>query len=118
MKKLIPLFLLSIFVTSVSSEEIDVTDSAINELSNEALKVIISNSGKLVSIENFLSLEKYSFLSDQFELNTDIGILSNKNKKPKFVKKNNDSIVYQFDYGDVYLELAYILKSENSLPQN
>ena len=114
MKKLIPLFLFSLFITSVSSEEIEATDFQINQLSNEKLKVIISNTGKLLSVENFLSSEKYDFVSDQFELDTDIGILSNKDKKPNSIKKNNHSIVYQFDYGNVDLELVYTLKAENS----
>ena len=114
MKKLIPLFLFSLFITSVSSKEIEATDFQINQLSNEKLKVIISNTGKLLSVENFLSSEKYDFVSDQFELDTDIGILSNKDKKPNSIKKNNHSIVYQFDYGNVDLELVYTLKAENS----
>ena len=105
--------MLTLFVVSNTSGQINGTDHLINQLSNEKLKVIISNSGKLLSIENLLAMEKYGFESDKFELETDLGIFSNKDKNPTRVRKEDNRIIYQFDYGQVSLNLVYTLKGEN-----
>ena len=86
MKKIITLSIFPLFLSTVSSQEVQATDSAVNHLANKNLKITISSTGKILSIENILSSEKYRFLSDQFELDTDIGVFSNKHKKPTSVR--------------------------------
>lgn len=105
-------FLLLILITS--SGKISASDYEIGQLSNEKLKVNISNTGKLLSVENYLASEKYAFISDAFELDTDLGILSNRHKKPTNVRKEKAHIIYQFDFDKVSVDLIYTIKGENS----
>ncbi len=84
-----------------------------NQLSNEKLKIIVSNTGKLLSIENLIASERYAFKSDEFEIDTDLGIFSNKNMNANEVKKEKNCIIYKYDYGKVVVNLMYTLKGEN-----
>ncbi len=89
------------------------TADEIRQLSNNTLKVTVSPAGQLLSVENLLASEMYVFESDGFELDTDQGIFSNINQKPVSVIQEQGGIVYQFNYGDVQVDLAYVLKGEN-----
>ena len=102
-----------LLVLIASSGQISAAESGTSRLANEKLKVIISNTGKLLSVENLLASEKYAFESDAFELDTDRGLLSNEDKKPAGVKKEKTCIIYQFDYGRIKVDLVYTLKGEN-----
>jgi hypothetical protein len=89
-------------------------DDGFSLLANTKLKVIISNTGKLLSVENVLAGEKYSFASDEFELDTDLGLFSNRDTKPTSVKTGPRRVVYRFDFDKVGVSLIYTLKGENS----
>ena len=84
-----------------------------HQLANEKLKVIISDTGKLLSIENFLASENYGIESDLFEVDTDQGLLSNRNTKPIKVRNEITSFVYQFEYGQIKIDMVYTLKGDN-----
>ena len=86
MKKLICLSL--VFVSLLSSQQVQLDDSKIYSLRNDNIKISISNTGKVLSIENFLSLENYDFLTDQFELQTDQGAISNSEDLPIRIIEN------------------------------
>ena len=102
MKKLICLSVL--FFSFLSSQQVQLDDSKIYSLRNDNNKISISNTGKVLSIENFLSLEIYDFLTDQFELQTDHGAISNSEDLPIRIIENEKSLTYIFDYGKLDLE--------------
>ena len=113
MKKLI-CFSLS-FVSFLSSQQVQLDDSKTYFLRNDNIKINISNTGKVLSIENFLSLENYDFLTDQFELQTDQGAISNSEDLPIRIIENEKSLTYIFDYGKLDLELIYTLSPGNAI---
>ena len=112
MKKLIGLSLA--FVSFLSSQQVQLDESKIYSLRNDNIKISISNTGKVLSIENFLSLENYDFLTDQFELQTDQGAISNSEDLPIRIIENEKSLTYIFDYGKLDLELLYTLSPDNA----
>ncbi len=75
-----------------------VADSQGVQLGNEKLKVAVSGAGKLLSVSNSAAGEKYAFSSDQFELDTDLGVFSNRSVKPTGVKRDKGRVVYRFDF--------------------
>lgn len=97
----------------ISSGQVIAADGGACQLANKKLKVIISNTGKLLSVENSAASEKYAFESDDFELETDQGIFSNRDAKPAGVRETKGRIVYKFDYGKVAVSLIYTIKGEN-----
>lgn len=87
-------------------------------LANDKMNVRISDTGKLLSVENRLASEKYAFESDAFELDTDLGSLSNRDIKPARVVNEKNRVVYQFDFeqlgtGKVSVDLIYTLGATN-----
>ncbi|MCX5653111.1 MAG: hypothetical protein NTY65_00450 [Planctomycetota bacterium] len=93
-------------------------EAACRQLANDNLKVRISDTGKLLSVENRLSSETYAFESDEFELDTDLGLFSNKDTKPAKVREERSRVVCQFDFyqspkGKVNVDLVYTLGTTN-----
>jgi len=104
--------LLLLIVTSAGN--IGAADDGRSQLANEKLKVIISNRGQLLSVENPGASEAYVFESDAFELDTDLGMFSNRDIRPTSLRQENGRITYQFDYDKVSLQLIYSLKGKNA----
>ena len=99
---------------TISSGQMSAADVGTSQLVNKKLKVIISNTRKLLSVTNLLAGEKYSFASDEFELDTDLGLFSNRDTKPTSVQADPRRVVYRFEFGKVGVSLIYTLKGENS----
>ncbi|MBF89992.1 MAG: hypothetical protein CMG75_10165 [Candidatus Marinimicrobia bacterium] len=113
MKKPIIFFFTIVFIPLFfSCEKLDGT--RFYYLSNNNIKITISNAGKIVSIDNRLSSEKYDFLSDQFELETEEGIISNLKDLPVKIKEKSNSLIYLFNYQNLHLELKYNLEPNNN----
>lgn len=108
-------------VSFLSEGRAAAADIAANGLSNAKLNVSVSDAGKLLAIENRLASEIYAFDSDAFGIETDLGILSNLETKPTAVRKEQDRIVYQFQFDrlgprrsdKVGVALVYTLGPEN-----
>lgn len=84
------------------------------QLANDKLNVRISGAGKLLSVENRLASETYAFESDAFELDTDLGLFSNKVTGPVRVRKEGSRVVFHFEFdrratGKVGVDLIYTL---------
>ena len=84
------------------------------QLANDKLNVRISGAGKLLSVENRLASETYAFESDAFELDTDLGLFSNKVTGPVRVRKEGSRVVFHFEFdrratGKVGVDLSYTL---------
>ena len=93
-------------------------DAAAYWLANDKLQVTVSNTGKLLAVENRLATETYEFGADAFELDTDLGLMSNQVDKPVSVRQEKDRIVYRFDFGQpgrdrTAVELVYTLGVTN-----
>lgn len=89
------------------------------QLANDKLKVRISDTGKLLSVQNMLASETYAFESDAFELDTDLGLISNKDAKPAKVREERGRVVFQFDFGQplkgkVGVDLVYTMGTANA----
>ncbi|MCX6872785.1 MAG: hypothetical protein NTW21_03110 [Verrucomicrobia bacterium] len=89
------------------------------QLANDKLKVRISDTGKLLSVQNKLASETYACESDAFELDTDLGLLSNKVAGPAEVRKEGSRVVFHFDFdqpgkGKVGIDLIYTLGDTSS----
>jgi hypothetical protein len=67
-----------------------------NQLENQKLRAQISHAGALVMVENRLAAEAYGIDADAFEIDTDLGILTNQNAKPVEVQKLDNGIAYRF----------------------
>ncbi|MHB8972466.1 MAG: hypothetical protein ACYC3X_21310 [Pirellulaceae bacterium] len=86
-------------------------------LSNENMRVTISDTGCLKSVENLLAAENYQFRSDTFELDTDRGVFSNSSTQPTVVTADKDCLVYHYVFGPlnalgagaIAAELTYML---------
>ena len=98
---------------AVCSEQLIGADIRSSQLGNGKLNVVISDTGKLLSVENLAAGEKYLFESYEFELDTDLGLFPNRNTKPASVKRQKGRVVYRFDYGKVSLSLIYTIKGYN-----
>jgi hypothetical protein len=68
-------------------------------LSNDKIRIALSDDGKLEAVENVLASEIYSFGSDGFAIDTDLGIFSNATTRPVRVTADTQRIVYQFEFG-------------------
>jgi hypothetical protein len=90
-------------------------------LANDKLRVTISDDGRLSAVGNLLASETYSFGSDGFTLDTDLGIFSNGTTRPARVTSNTQRIVYQFEFGpetaggapSIKVDLIYTLTADN-----
>jgi len=90
-------------------------------LSNDKIRVTIDPSGKLISVENFIAAEQYAFSSDDFTLDTDLGIFSNSKTKPAKITAGKERIVYHYEFGTldthgagrVSVDLVYTLADHN-----
>lgn len=105
---------LSIVMSLASSR----AEAASLQLANDKLKIRISDTGKLLSVENRLASETYAFESDAFELDTDLGLFSNRDTKPARVREERDRVVFQFDFdqppkGKVGVDLVYTMGTAN-----
>ena len=65
-------------------------------LANEKIRVALSADGKVDSVANLLASETYSFSSDSFALDTDLGLYSNSNVQPSRVTADKERVVYHF----------------------
>lgn len=102
-------------VTSLTASQ---AEAAPRQLANDRLKVCISDTGQLLSVENRLALETYAFESDAFELDTDLGQFSNKDTKPAKVREERDRVVFRFDFNQpgmskLGVDLIYTLGTKN-----
>jgi len=66
-------------------------------LANEKIRVTISEAGRLEAVENPLASETYSFKSDAFALDTDLGLFSNSKIRPTRITAGKQRIVYHFE---------------------
>lgn len=90
-------------------------------LANEQIRVAISDAGNLEAVGNLLAEETYSFSSDSFALDTDLGQFSNRSVRPKRVDAGKQRIVYHYEFGPtdphnpsrVSADLAYSLIANN-----
>jgi|GEM_PF-900993 len=93
-------------------------EAASLQLANDKLEIRISDTGKLLSVQNKLASETYAFESDGFELDTDLRLFSNRDTKPAKVREESGRVVYQFDFdqppkGKVGVDLVYAMGSAN-----
>ena len=90
-------------------------------LANEHISVTISGDGKLESVANLLAAETYSFRSDSFALDTDLGQFSNRNVRPTRVTAGKNRIVCHYEFGPggansasrISADLVYTLAGNN-----
>jgi hypothetical protein len=90
-------------------------------LANDKIRVALSGDGKLEAVENLLASETYSFGSDSFALDTDLGMFSNATTSPVRVTADTQRIVYQFEFGpetgggvaSIKVDLIYTLTADN-----
>ncbi len=68
-------------------------------LANDKLRVTIPEVGTLHSVENLLAAETYSFTSDGFTLDTDLGLFSSSTIRPAKIIAGQERIVYHFEFG-------------------
>ncbi len=91
--------------------------AARSQLANGKLKIDVSDTGQLLLVENRLAAETYAFDSDSFEVETDLGTLTNRGMTPIEVSKQQGRYAYRFDFGEpggqgrgeVSAELVYTL---------
>ncbi len=104
------IFVVMVAVTSLSGQAA--------ELSNENLRLSVSETGILESVDNRLTSERYGFISDAFELDTDLGLFSNRKNKPAWVKTDQTSLVYHFEFATkpgtslVSVDLIYTMEGD------
>ena len=90
-------------------------------LANEKIKVTISEAGRLDAVENLLAGETYSFSTDAFALDTDLGIYSNSTTRPARITAGQERIAYHFEFspggthgtGSISADLVYTLAGNN-----
>ena len=90
-------------------------------LANDKLRVTVSDAGQLESIENFLAGEVYSFSSDAYAIETDLGVFSNCAMQPTGITAGPDRIVFHYEFGppevprasDVCVDLTYTLSGDH-----
>ena len=90
-------------------------------LANEKIRVTISEDGKLEAVENRLAGETYSFSSDVFALDTDLGIFSNSKTRPARITAGKQRVAYHFEFnpggahsvGSISADLVYTLTGSN-----
>ncbi len=63
-------------------------------MANEKIRILISGAGALESVENLVASETYTFDSDSFILDTDVGLFSNRNTRPAKITAGRERIVY------------------------
>jgi len=105
----------------VSASPAIAADSAVSRLVNEKLKVHVSDTGQLLLVENRLAGEVYALDSDSFEVDTDLGLLTNRGVRPIEVRRRDGGLVYQFSFdrlgklatGKVDVTLVYTLGPDN-----
>jgi len=89
-------------------------------LGNAKIRVTVSDGGSLESIENLLASEKYTFGSDVFALDTDLGVFSNRTTQPALVNKDAQQVEFRYELGSaggagkVGVSLVYSLRPENA----
>ena len=89
-------------------------------LRNDNIKLTVSHGGSLESVENVLGLETYTFGSDFFTLDTDLGVFSNRTTKPVLVTTNERRIEFRYEFvsvggaDKVGLSLIYTLRPKNA----
>ena len=97
-------------------------DPAVRRLANEKLTVHVSETGTLRLIENRLAAEAYAVDADAFEVDTDLGMLTNREAKPIAVQQHDNRIVYRFVFdrlgnrgtSEVTVDLVYALGSDTA----
>ena len=90
-------------------------------LANDKIRVALSDDGKLEAVGNLLAAETYSFGSDSFALDTDLGMFSNATTSPVRVTADTQRIVYEFEFGpetaggvaSIKVDLIYTLTADN-----
>jgi hypothetical protein len=73
-------------------------DPAVHRLGNDKVTVQISQTGELLSVENRVAGETYAFAADSFDVDTDLGILTNRNAEPVEVRKLAHGLLYRFAF--------------------
>ena len=83
-------------------------------LANDKLRITLSETGKLDSVENLLAGETYSFRADAFTLDTDLGLFSNNTIKPARVTADKHRVVFYYEFGpSISADLVYSLDGHN-----
>jgi len=83
-------------------------------LANDTLRVTLSETGKLDSVENLLAGETYSFGADAFTLDTDLGLFSNNTIKPARVTAGKHRVVFYYEFeSSISADLVYSLDGNN-----
>ena len=90
-------------------------------LSNEKIKVTLSDASRLETVENLLAGEIYAFRTDAFALDTDLGIFSNDTTQPARITADPRRIAYHFEFspggthgaGRISADLIYTLDGNN-----
>jgi len=87
-------------------------------LANGKISASISAIGALLSIENRISSESYSFADDGFAIDTNAGTFSSDKTSPLTVSCSPGRVSFKFEFpsmnsGKVFIELAYALEGEN-----
>ena len=104
---------------ALASAQVDAASP--RSLSNEKIRITVSDAGKLESVENPLASETYPFSSDEFELDTDLGVFSNGKTRPTSVTADKNRVVYHYEFGllgkretgKVGADLIYTMKDNN-----
>jgi len=83
-------------------------------LANGKLRITLSETGKLDSVENLLAGETYSFGADAFTLDTNLGLFSNNTVKPARVTVGKHRVVFRYEFGpSIGADLVYSLDGHN-----
>ena len=83
------------------------------QLTNAKLGITITDTARLLVVENHLAAEAYHFADDTFALETDQGLFSNQATKPVRITQTHDCLVYHFAFEPLSLELTYRLGPDN-----
>lgn len=89
-------------------------------LSNATLRLTVSEGGSLESVENIPASETYTFSSDVFALDTDLGVFSNRAANPARVTADGQRIEFHYEFrsaqgaAKVVVSLIYTLGPENA----
>jgi hypothetical protein len=91
---------------------------AAHTLANEKIRIVVSETGALESVDNLIAAETYSFRSDAFTLDTDVGSFSSSKNSPTAMSVSSERIIYHYEFGSanpppLRADLVYTLAGDN-----
>jgi hypothetical protein len=100
----------------------EAAEPAVDRLTNTKLTVDVSETGELRLVANHLTAESYVIDADSFAVDTDLGMLTNRNAKPVAIQEHDNRLVYRFVFdrlgglgtSEVAVELVYTLGPDNA----